>query len=68
MDITLLRETANKMVAPGKGILAADESHATIGKRFAALDIEAGETTADGKFSLDRAECLGSCGTAPMTQ
>ena len=43
MDITLLRETANKMVAPGKGILAADESHATIGKRFAALDIEAGE-------------------------
>jgi len=43
MDITLLRETANKMVAPGKGILAADESHATIGKRFAALDIEATE-------------------------
>ncbi|MGE4619424.1 MAG: class I fructose-bisphosphate aldolase [Planctomycetota bacterium] len=43
MDIELLKETANKMVAPGKGILAADESHPTIGKRFAALGIEATE-------------------------
>jgi NADH-quinone oxidoreductase E subunit len=32
------------------------------------LAIEPGETTADGKFSLDRAECLGSCGTAPVLQ
>jgi NADH-quinone oxidoreductase E subunit len=32
------------------------------------LSIEPGETTADGKFSLDRAECLGSCGTAPVLQ
>jgi len=29
-----LAQTAAKMVAPGKGILAADESNATIGKRF----------------------------------
>ena len=29
-----LAQTAKKMVAPGKGILAADESNATIGKRF----------------------------------
>ena len=27
-----------------------------------------GETTPDGKYSLVRVECLGSCGTAPMFQ
>jgi len=32
------------------------------------LGIRAGETTPDGKFSLVRVECLGSCGTAPMLQ
>ena len=32
-----LAEVAQAMVAPGKGILAADESHGTIGKRFAAI-------------------------------
>ena len=32
------------------------------------LSIKAGETTPDGKFSLVRVECLGSCGTAPMFQ
>ncbi len=32
------------------------------------LNIKVGETTADGKFSLKRVECLGSCGTAPMFQ
>ena len=32
------------------------------------LGIKVGETTADGKFSLVRVECLGSCGTAPMFQ
>ncbi len=30
--------------------------------------IKEGETTKDGKFSLVRVECLGSCGTAPMFQ
>lgn len=34
----------------------------------AKLGIKAGETTADGRFSLVRVECLGSCGTAPMFQ
>ena len=34
----------------------------------AKLGIKAGETTPDGKFSLARVECLGSCGTAPMFQ
>ena len=32
------------------------------------LGIAAGETTPDGRFSLIRVECLGSCGTAPMFQ
>ena len=30
------------------------------------LGIEAGQTTLDGKFTLMHAECLGSCGTAPV--
>jgi len=32
------------------------------------LGIHAGETTTDGKFTVTRVECLGSCGTAPMMQ
>jgi NADH-quinone oxidoreductase subunit E len=32
------------------------------------LGIHVGETTPDGRFSLVRVECLGSCGTAPMFQ
>ncbi len=31
----------------------------------AKLNIEPGETTEDGKFTLMNVECLGSCGTAP---
>ena len=30
------------------------------------LEIDVGETTADGLFTLKTAECLASCGTAPM--
>jgi NADH-quinone oxidoreductase E subunit len=32
------------------------------------LNIQPGETTPDGRFSLTEVECLGSCGTAPMLQ
>jgi NADH-quinone oxidoreductase subunit E len=32
------------------------------------LGITLGQTTADGKFTLDEVECLASCGTAPMMQ
>ncbi len=32
------------------------------------LNIGIGETTPDGQFTLIEAECLGSCGTAPMMQ
>ena len=40
MSIEQLAETALAMVAPGKGIIAIDESTTTIGKRFAAVGIE----------------------------
>jgi NADH-quinone oxidoreductase subunit E len=30
------------------------------------LGIKAGETTADGRITLEEVECLGSCGTAPV--
>jgi NADH-quinone oxidoreductase E subunit len=32
------------------------------------LGVDVGGTTADQRFSLSEAECLGSCGTAPMMQ
>jgi NADH-quinone oxidoreductase subunit E len=32
------------------------------------LNIEIGETSADGLFTLKTVECLASCGTAPMMQ
>jgi NADH-quinone oxidoreductase subunit E len=32
------------------------------------LNINVGETTADGLFTLKTAECLGACGYAPMMQ
>ena len=30
------------------------------------IDIKAGETSADGKFSLDATRCIGACGLAPV--
>lgn len=38
-----LRDIASRIVAPGKGILAADESTATIGKRFSDIGAENNE-------------------------
>jgi fructose-bisphosphate aldolase, class I len=43
MDVQKLEATARELVAPGKGILAADESFGTIGKRFEAVGIESSE-------------------------
>ncbi len=43
MSLEDLKAVAKAMVAPGKGVLAADESNATISKRFGALDIESTE-------------------------
>lgn len=52
-----LEDIAARMVAPGKGILAADESGGTIGKRFAALGIEStADTRRDYREMFFRAE------------
>ena len=40
MSVNAMVETARALTARGKGILAADESHGTIGKRFAAVGVE----------------------------
>ncbi len=32
------------------------------------LNVKEDEITSDGKFTVSRVECLGSCGTAPMMQ
>jgi fructose-bisphosphate aldolase class I len=43
MDLAALNKVARAMVAPGKGILAADESSGTIKKRFDAISVESTE-------------------------
>ena len=43
MDTETLRATARELVAPGKGILAADESSGTIKKRFDSIGVESNE-------------------------
>lgn len=43
MDVQTLRDTAQALVAPGKGILAADESGGTIKKRFDSIKVESTE-------------------------
>ena len=40
MDTELLERTARELVAPGRGILAADESNGTMSNRLAAVGIE----------------------------
>jgi fructose-bisphosphate aldolase class I len=43
MDIATLSATAKALVAPGKGILAADESSGTIKKRFDSISVDSTE-------------------------
>ena len=43
MDLETLTATATALVAPGKGILAADESGGTIKKRFDSIGVESTE-------------------------
>jgi fructose-bisphosphate aldolase class I len=45
MNLAELNRVAKAMVAPGKGILAADESGGTIGKRFGAIGVESTESS-----------------------
>ena len=40
MNLVELNKVAEAMVAPGRGILAADESTSTIKKRFDAIGVE----------------------------
>src|SRR5437879_4531774 len=55
-----LEETAQALVAPGKGILAADESSGTIKKRFDSIAVESTEGNRrayrDLLFTTDGAE------------
>jgi len=44
MSLNTLEEIANYIVSDGKGILAADESNPTCGKRFDSIGVEATET------------------------
>ena len=43
MAISELEATARELIAPGRGILAADESHPTIEKRFTSIGLESTE-------------------------
>jgi fructose-bisphosphate aldolase class I len=60
MDLDTLAKTAKQLVAPGKGILAADESSPTIKKRFDSIGVDSTEenrrTYRDLLFSTDGAE------------
>ncbi len=59
MNLNELSAVANAMIANGKGILAADESTATITKRLAVIDVESTEDSRrsyrDILFSTDGA-------------
>jgi NADH-quinone oxidoreductase subunit E len=46
-------------------LLGAEHLIAHVSKK---LGVKPGETTPDGKFTLTKVECLGSCGTAPVMQ
>jgi fructose-bisphosphate aldolase, class I len=60
MTAQTIEATAKALVAPGKGILAADESFPTIAKRFASIGVESSEelrrTYRDMLFSTTGAE------------
>ena len=45
MNLPALNETARQLVAPGKGLLAADESTGTIKRRFDDIGVESTETS-----------------------
>ena len=45
MNLDALNKVARAMTAPGKGLLAADESSGTIKKRFDAINVESSEDT-----------------------
>ncbi len=59
MDLDALALVAKKMVARGKGLLAADESAGTIKKRFDAINVESTEDTRrDYREMMFRTDCM----------
>ena len=53
MDTALLESTANFLVGPGRGILAADESNGTMTKRLESVGVESSpETRREYRASL----------------
>lgn len=57
-----LEETAQAMVAPGKGILAADESTPTMGKRLASVNVkQSEENRRDYRELLFRTRAMADC-------
>ena len=58
LDLARLEETARAMVAEGSGILAADESHATMTKRLEAVGVE---STAESRRSFSRVFRVSGC-------
>ena len=48
MDLKDMESTAQALVAPGKGILAADESSSTIKRRFDSINVESTEENRRG--------------------
>jgi fructose-bisphosphate aldolase, class I len=63
MNLSALNEIATAMVAPGRGILAADESTGTIKKRFDAIGVESrADTRRDYRELLFRStEAMAKC-------
>jgi len=60
MDVKALNDIARAIVAPGKGILAADESGGTIKKRFDSIGVESTEDNRrDYREMLFRADVAG---------
>jgi len=57
MNAAELNATARILVSEGKGILAADESHPSIAKRFASVGVE---NTAENRRIYHRARCNGA--------
>jgi len=43
-------------------------SHQLLKSTCSRLGIREGETSTDGKFTVSRVQCLGSCGSAPVVQ
>jgi len=52
-------------VCDGLSCYLADGADTVAAYISAKLGIEAGETTSDGVFTLEKVQCLASCGTAP---